>query len=149
MRLLATITVVLGEFTDIDRAVVRLVFDAGSRSFPLRTSFWLEIVMHRWAKYAVLALTCTAIAAYVLALLHHALHPARRAILFVALALAIAPLSVAAGKASSDRHCPWDIDEFGGHAPYTRLFASLPHGVDAGHCSPAGLRILHLVGQAI
>src|SRR6185503_18950793 len=50
----------------------------------------------------------------------------------------LAPLSVTLGKAVSTRHCPWDIDEFGGLVPYTRLFEpNAPH-VEPGRCFPAG-----------
>jgi membrane-associated PAP2 superfamily phosphatase len=47
-------------------------------------------------------------------------------------------LSVTTGKAISSRHCPWDLDEFGGLVPYSHLLEPLPDGVKPGHCFPAG-----------
>lgn len=41
-------------------------------------------------------------------------------------------------KSQSIHHCPWDLQRYGGYAPYLRLFDSLPDGVKAGHCFPAG-----------
>jgi membrane-associated PAP2 superfamily phosphatase len=38
----------------------------------------------------------------------------------------------------STRHCPWDVDEFGGLVPYTKLFEPMAPNVKAGHCFPAG-----------
>lgn len=135
---LAVLAIGLGEGTDIDRVLSRLVFDSTSASFPLRTSFMLEVVMHHWAKSAVVTVACIVVASYVLSFLLPALRPMRRTVLFLSLALTLAPLSVTVGKAMSDRHCPWDVDEFGGLVPYRGLFEKLGAGVKPGHCFPAG-----------
>ena len=136
--LLAIVLLVLNAATDLDRVLTRLVFDAPSAGFPLRTNFWLDVVMHHWAKYAVASLGCLVAASLVLSFVLPTLRRERRLLLFLTLALALAPLSVAVGKASSVRHCPWDVDEFGGFVPYTRLFEPPTPGVEPGHCFPAG-----------
>jgi membrane-associated PAP2 superfamily phosphatase len=76
--------------------------------------------------------------------------------LFVALALTLAPLSVAILKFFSARHCPWDIAGFGGFVPYVGLLDTYPGNVAPGHCFPAGhastgfcLFAFHFVGRAL
>ena len=130
--------IILNATTDFDRALTRLVFDAPSAGFPWRTNFWLDVVMHHWARYALASLGCILAAGLVLSFVLPTLRPQRRLLLFLTLALALAPLSVTIGKATSARHCPWDIDEFGGFVPYTRLFEPPTPGFDPGHCFPAG-----------
>lgn len=149
------LALVLGEATEIDRTLMRLFYDAGSASFPLRYSFWLDVVMHHWTKYAVVTLACLVLGALVLSFVLPAFGN-RRVLLFLVLALALAPLSVIAGKAVSNRHCPWDVDEFGGLVPYTHLFAPLAKNVEPGHCFPAGhaatgfaLMAFYFVGYAL
>lgn len=128
----------LGEATDLDRAVTRLLFDAQAGAFTLRQNFWLDVVMHHWAKYAVVMLGCLVAAGLVLSFVLPALRSHRQVLLFLLLALSLAPLSVTLAKSVSSRHCPWDIEEFGGLVPYTRLFEpNAPH-VEPGHCFPAG-----------
>jgi membrane-associated PAP2 superfamily phosphatase len=104
----------------------------------LRSDFWLDVVMHHWVKYAVLTVGTVVGAGVVLSYVVPAWRRHRRVLLFLLAAVTLAPLSVVLGKALSSRHCPWDIDEFGGLVPYTRLFEPLAPHVPAGHCFPAG-----------
>src|SRR5437879_1421086 len=53
---LALVLVALELTTDSDRAITRLVFDRATGVFPARNDFWIEVVMHHWAKYAVITL---------------------------------------------------------------------------------------------
>lgn len=49
------------------------------------------------------------------------------------------PLGVTLWKRTSPMHCPWDISNYGGFAPYFDLFSATPPGlIDYGHCFPAG-----------
>jgi membrane-associated PAP2 superfamily phosphatase len=41
-------------------------------------------------------------------------------------------------KQGSALHCPWDLAEYGGYAPFARLFERLPGNIDAGKCFPGG-----------
>jgi membrane-associated PAP2 superfamily phosphatase len=101
-------------------------------------NFWLDVVMHHWTKYAVALVGCLAGGALLLTYVVPALNLDRRILLFLVLAIGLAPLAVTIAKATSARHCPWDVDEFGGYVPYEKLFAPLSHGVRPGHCFPAG-----------
>jgi membrane-associated PAP2 superfamily phosphatase len=62
----------------------------------------------------------------------------RRLLAFLLLSMTLSPLSVAFLNATSSRHCPWDIDEFGGSVAYSHLFERPPPGAPPGHCFPAG-----------
>ena len=135
---IAVILAIVDFATDSDRAITRHVFDAQADAFPLRNSFWIEVLMHRWSKYAVVTLGALAIGALLLSYVLPALAAWRRILIFLALALTLAPLSVSAGKALSPKHCPWDVDEFGGLVPYTRIFEAPVADVPPGHCFPAG-----------
>jgi membrane-associated PAP2 superfamily phosphatase len=136
--ILATLLLIVDLTTDFDRTLTRYAYDAHSAGFPLRTNYWLDVVMHHWTKYAVITIGCMATGALLLSFALPALEPHRRVLFFLALAIALAPLSVTAGKAASVRHCPWDIEEFGGLVPYTRIFEPIAPAVKPGHCFPAG-----------
>jgi membrane-associated PAP2 superfamily phosphatase len=136
--LLALALLLIDAATDMDRSVTRLIFDRSAAAFPLRSNFWLDVVMHHWAKYAVATVGCIVLAIYVLTFLLPGFRKERRLLFFIVLALSLAPLSVTLGKAASVRHCPWDVDEFGGLVPYTRLLEPKATNVEPGHCFPAG-----------
>lgn len=126
--------------TDLDRLVSNWFYDAGTAEFPLRHTFLFDVVLHHWTKYIVILATCLIIAGYLFSFITSALQPHRRVLLFLslALALALAPLTVSTLKLSSDRSCPWDLADYGGDVPYMRLFDSQikPHA--PGKCFPAG-----------
>ena len=139
--------------TAIDLAITARLYDPGTRSFPLRTTFLFDTVLHHWTKYVVMSIAGLAWAGYLLAYAVPALRPHRRQLLFLGLGLALAPATVAALKLLSDRHCPWDVVEFGGFAPYLALLDPAPPGLTPGHCFPAGhattgfsLMAFHFVG---
>jgi membrane-associated PAP2 superfamily phosphatase len=136
--LLAVLLIVLNITTDIDRTITRYGYDATAADFPLRMNFWLDVVMHHWTKYAVATIGCLAAGALVLTFVVPTLAFDRRLLLFFVLALGLAPLAVTVAKATSARHCPWDVDEFGGYVPYEKLFEAPPVALRPGHCFPAG-----------
>jgi membrane-associated PAP2 superfamily phosphatase len=136
--LLALLLIVLDQTTDLDLTISRAVYDDRAHAFALRSRFWLDVVMHHWAKYAVATLGFLVGAGLVLSYVVRAWKTYRPLLLFMVVAMALAPLSVALGKAASARHCPWDIDEFGGLVPYARIFDTVGPDIPAGHCFPAG-----------
>lgn len=126
------------EATGIDIAVSRWFYDPANHAFPLRHAFLLDTVMHHWTKYSVVLLTCMITAACALTYVIPALRTQRRLLLFVAMAMALAPLAVTFLKQVTDRPCPWDLAEFGGALPHTRLFESRGEQHARGLCFPAG-----------
>lgn len=126
------------ELTGIDRQVSGWFYDAAAHAFPLRSTFLFETVLHYWTKYAVILATFVAAAALGFTYVISELRRRRRTLLFILLAMTLAPLTVTALKQITDRPCPWDLAEFGGTAPYIHLFQSRGEHHPRGKCFPAG-----------
>lgn len=126
------------EQTDADRALSDLFFDPVMRHFPLRYDWFLEVVMHRWAKYALVLIGLGVLVAFALSFIVPRLGVHRRALLFVFLAMAGGPALVGYMKDVSNKHCPYDLEIYGGFAPYTRLLEQPAAGVRSGRCFPGG-----------
>lgn len=122
----------------LDHALAQPWFDPVSRHFPLQHHLWLERLNHVWLKNLSL-LGGVAVLGLALAGQRLGLSRAQRQRwLTVFVATLLASLMVSLLKSQSPYHCPWDLLEFGGHAPYVPLFGHLPDGVSAGRCFPAG-----------
>ncbi|HET9403572.1 MAG TPA: phosphatase PAP2 family protein [Burkholderiales bacterium] len=126
------------ETTSIDSAVSNWFFDPVTGAFPLHYNAALEILGHQWPKQLAYVLACCVVATYLLSFVLPALKPQRRLLLFMSLALTLAPLAVVLLKAASLRHCPWSLREFGGFAQHLSLFDTAPPGLSPGHCFPGG-----------
>ncbi len=122
----------------IDERVTRLFFDPATQQFPLRNHWFLEVAMHYWIKYAVIVLGVTVFAAYLLSYRIAALAPLRRVLLFLILAMGLSTAAVSSLKSVSPKQCPYDLQTYGGHAPYIALFEKTPEGVKPGKCWPGG-----------
>ncbi|MDQ9169609.1 phosphatase PAP2 family protein [Oxalobacteraceae bacterium R-40] len=128
-------------FTDLDLFLSDLMFDAALRDFPAKDTWFASVFMHRWVKYFFIALglVLTALLLTELARTQKRLTAdQRRKLLVVVLAFFTVPLLISLLKSQSMHHCPWDLERYGGFAPYLRLFDDLPKGIKAGHCFPAG-----------
>jgi len=64
--------------------------------------------------------------------------PGRRLLWVTLAALIAAPATVSLLKHAAARHCPWDVERYGGYAPQLRWFDRIPEGLRAGRCFPAG-----------
>jgi len=126
------------ENTDIDRTVSRWFFDVATQSFPLRNDFFFDMVLHHWVKYAVILTTCIAAAMLLFTWIVPELRPRRTLLLFIVLAMTLAPLTVTTLKQVTDRPCPWDLADFGGDEPYTHLTEGRVQPHPRGMCFPAG-----------
>jgi membrane-associated PAP2 superfamily phosphatase len=126
------------EKSTIDDTLSSWFFDRVAGVFPLRYNSFLEVFAHQYMKQLVIVVACCVIAMYLLSFVLAELKPQRRLLLFLSLSLTLAPLAVVLLKATSVRHCPWNLLEYGGFAPHLTLFDALPAGLTAGHCFPAG-----------
>ena len=124
--------------TDLDRAVSAWFYDAAAGRFSLRYDSVLETVMHQWTKYLVVLLACLVTGAWLFSFAAERLRPWRRLLLFLGLALALAPGTVAGLKSVGSKHCPYDLAEYGGFAPYRGLLEAPPPDVKPGHCLLSG-----------
>ncbi len=124
--------------TDIDRQIAHLFFDEQQGLFPLRHTWLFESLLHRSAKQVTYLAVAGAF--YVCYLGYRgalAWLPPRNALL-AALGMVLIPLGITTLKGLISRHCPWDIVDFGGYAPYLRLLEVPPTSIKSGVCFPAG-----------
>ena len=124
--------------TYIDSAISGWFFDPVTHKFPLRYSAAFEIVTHHWAKYLVVLVAGAVITVWLFSFVTPELKGHRRLLLFLSLALTLAPAAVSLLKAGNPRHCPYDLAEYGGHAVHIGLFEPAPPGQEPGHCFPGG-----------
>lgn len=128
----------LFEWTSIDVRIQDLFFDSTTREFPLRDAWFFDAVVHNAGKAPVILIGVALAAGFALSFRRADLRPWRRALLFGALCIAIAPLTVAGIKAGSAIHCPRRLELYGGRQPYIRLFDPVPESAERGHCWPGG-----------
>lgn len=126
------------EKTSIDLVISSWFYDSTAHAFPLRSTFFFDTVLHHWAKYVVILATCVVVAFLLLTWVIPALARWRTTLLFLALAMVLAPLTVSLLKLLTDRPCPWDFVEFGGLEPYTHLLEFRGQAHARGMCFPAG-----------
>jgi membrane-associated PAP2 superfamily phosphatase len=126
------------EMTNIDNIVSGRFYDAATKRFPLRYNLTFEIVTHHWAKYVVVLIACAVIGAWLMSFFLPALKSRRRVLLFLGLALTLAPATVSILKSGSHRSCPYDLVQYGGNAPHVGLLERTPPGDYPGRCFPSG-----------
>lgn len=136
--LLAPPLLALFSFTPLDHALTRPWFDPVARSFPLRHSFLLEGLMHDGMKFVVVAVTLGALLGCLLGFLVPTLAAHRRQLIWSAAGIALSTGAVSLLKHYSGMHCPWDLAEFGGYAPFHGLLDMPPPGISPGRCFPGG-----------
>lgn len=128
----------LFQVTDLDRRITYLFFDVTAQAFPLRHTWLFEDVLHHGMKVAAyLGVSGALYFCYLGWRGELEWLPPRNAIL-AALGMLLIPLGVALLKQLISRHCPWDMAEFGGYAPYLHLLDTPPADMKAGVCFPAG-----------
>ena len=138
LSLLALCLLIAMEATDVDRIVEDWIFDPISGSFPLRHDTFLEVVLHYWSKYLVALIAGIALFRFALSFFVAAVKSERRLSLFVALSIMLSTTAVSGLKLANHKHCPWDLERYGGGLPYARLLDSGSPALRPGRCFPAG-----------
>lgn len=124
--------------TRIDKWLIDIYYDPVERSFPLRNNAFMEDVMHSGLKMMVVAIGIAVLGAFILSYVVPQLPRQRRRLLWLFFGMAGAALLVSTIKHNSTMHCPWDLAEYGGYAPFHELFDRLPDNISPGHCFPGG-----------
>lgn len=135
---LAPLLAVLTEVTTLDRALAGLYYDASRHAFPLRDDLFLQNVMHTGMKLLVIGIAFAVIGAFMLTFLLPQWTGHRRRLLWVVVGMAGSALLVSVLKHGSTMHCPWDLAEYGGYAPFHGLLGTLEAGIAPGRCFPGG-----------
>lgn len=131
----------LNRYTNLDILLADAMFDPVTRSFPWKYSWLADKFAHGWLKMALVVLGCLVVivtAWDVVRPIARWSHAFRIRMRVLACSAMLVPLVIGTLKRFSPMHCPWDVDRYGGTAPYFKLFDVLPMGVAPGHCFPAG-----------
>lgn len=128
----------LFDATPIDRWLIGRYYDTASRAFPLRDDLFMQTVMHSGLKLVVLAIGAAAFGAWLLSWPVPDLARQRRRLLWLFAGMTGATLLVSTVKHYSAVHCPWDLAEYGGYAPFHALLERVPSDVAPGRCFPSG-----------
>ncbi|HBL26766.1 MAG TPA: PAP2 family protein [Acidobacteria bacterium] len=134
---------ILIEGTGLDLRLSDAWYDAAVKAFPYRHAWWADDLLHDRGRDLVGLVVLAALVIWGAAgrgarwALLDRWRPWRRRALYLALTVLLSAGAAGVGKAFSDRHCPWDVDRYNGHAPYAPLFTSLPQEVEPGHCFPS------------
>ncbi len=125
------------EHTDLDLQLASPFFNPVLGDFPLRQHWFFAPVFYYGVKFAVLAGALLAGAGCLYGLSGRLPWLPQRNAALALLGLILIPAAVALLRLNTNRHCPWDIAEFGGFAPYLGLLAQTPGDIVRGMCFPA------------
>ncbi len=144
----------MARFSTADLWLADQMFSHGSHGFAWRDHWFAAELMHRWAKIPLVLLgllVLVAAAADGVRPFKWMSNTQRLQLRVVAACAALVPLVVSVWKRLSASHCPWDIDRYGGHAPYVALLDAMPAGVAPGGCFPAGhaTSVLWMMGLCV
>lgn len=137
----ALIFLVVGQFTDIDLMIEDYFYDETLKIFPWKNNWFAKDFMHGSVKHVIIKSGYLLIFLVLMDAIFNfkIVSPfVRIRLRFIALASILVPFVIRSIKEFSVLHCPWSIDRYGGNAAFLRLLESVPAGVNAGHCFPAG-----------
>lgn len=135
----ALVFAVVFHFTALDVRLETPWYDPVNHTFPWRYAWITKFAIHRHLKVAqiVLGVCMWLVALWALRAREGFLATHRRRLWCVAVSFVAVPTTVAVLHRMSAMHCPWDVVDFGGYAPYFDLFTAAPPGMRAGRCFPA------------
>jgi membrane-associated PAP2 superfamily phosphatase len=134
----AVLVFFVSEHTALDRWVSDRFYDPAIRHFPLRYDWFMETVLHHWAKYVLVLVAFSGLAGFLLSYAVEGLKRWRREMLFVFLAILLGAVTIGILKKTTNKHCPYDMEIYGGFAPYVGLLEATPADVQPGRCWPGG-----------
>lgn len=126
------------EMTDLDLCLADRYFDFSRGVWPARDAFWAEWLIHLRGKDLVTAVAAGSLFAWLGSYQSARLRPLRWRFFYLLLVIALSAGTVSGLKRGIGRHCPWDVDRYGGSVPYLKLTEPVPKACGAGNCFPAG-----------
>jgi membrane-associated PAP2 superfamily phosphatase len=135
---LAPLIALLFEVTPVDHILTGLYYDAARHGFPLRDDMFLQDVLYSGTKLLAVGIAFAVFGAFLLSFLLPQWEQHRRRLLWITVGMVGGSLMVLMLKQGSALHCPWDLAEYGGYAPFHGLFDKLPDGIAPGRCFPGG-----------
>lgn len=137
LLLAAALLLLVFEKTRLDLTLAGYFYDAGSGAFPLRQHWLFSDVLHHGLKSASYGCSLLALGVCLAGYLGALPRLPRENAVLAAAGLLLIPLGTSLLKLLINRHCPWDVVDFGGYAPYLGLLADAPAGIVHGACFPA------------
>jgi len=138
MTLLAMLLLAVFENTALDLSLQAYFYDPLLGDFTLRRHWFFERVMHHGLKQACYVLLFFATGVCLFGIRGKLDWLPRRDAWLALVGMLLIPASIALLKQFTQRHCPWDVVDFGGYAPYVGLLGNLPDDIAQGKCFPAG-----------
>jgi membrane-associated PAP2 superfamily phosphatase len=135
---IAVLLLLVFENTRIDLGLSLQAYDPVLGGFPLHHNWFFDQVLHHGLKYAAYVLVCIALVPCWLGWCGELVWLPKRNALLAAVGMLAIPICTSLLKSLTNRHCPWDVIEFGGFAPYLGLLVPGPEGLKPGVCFPAG-----------
>ncbi len=138
LALSAACLLLLFENSRLDLTVATYFFDREQVAFPLQHHWFMSDLMHHGLKSASYAAGVLSVVFCVMAWSRPVAWLPRQQALLAGLGVILIPLLTSGLKHLTNRHCPWDVIDFGGYAPYVSLFGSTAPEITRGVCFPAG-----------
>ena len=122
--------------TTLDDACVDPFFDAATRTWTCKNTWWANAVLHKGGRDLVFvsAVACVGVALF--GARWPRLRPWRRSAAFIALGLGLSAAIAGYLKHRSPVPAPWESTRYGGPIPHLSPFADYPPGLELGGCFP-------------
>lgn len=135
LTLLSLMCLLAWDFSGLDMRVMQTIAD--QRGFGLRSNWWLEKVLHDWARQvAVLIYLGLLVMIWLPFGRFRPLRKMQRVEIFVGITLSLLFINLV--KRYSLTSCPWDMAEFGGVARYVSHWQWGMGDGGGGQCFPGG-----------
>lgn len=134
-----TVGAVLGwlALTDGDRRLAdAFFFDSSVQHWVGRNSYLANEFLHTGGRNLMRLLGVLAILGWTASYRLEKLRPLRRELGYLALCMALVPLTVGALKELTNVDCPWDLQGYGGDRPHVELFEDRPDDLPRAACFP-------------
>lgn len=122
----------VGRYTDLDLRLADATFHPVDRVFPWKDNWFAAVFMHRWVKYFLIVAGLAILGLLMLDFYRSSRwlnRDTQKRLTVVALSFIAVPAIISVMKSQSIHHCPWDLQRYGGYAPYLRLFDYLPDDI--------------------
>ena len=122
---------------DGDRRIAEaLFFSEATQHWIGQGNFWMNGFLHTGGRNLMRLVGVLAIAAWIASFRSARLRPHRRKLGYLALCMALVPLTVGGLKEMTNIDCPWDLQGFGGTRPHVEWFQDRPDGLPRAVCFP-------------
>jgi membrane-associated PAP2 superfamily phosphatase len=135
--ILAALVLIALALLDGDLRLARaFFFDTTTQSWLGAQSFWANEVLHRGGRNVMRLVGILAIVGWAASYRSASLMPHRRALGYLALCMAIVPLTVGALKEATNVDCPWSLQGLGGDRPVIHWYQDRPDELPRAACFP-------------